>query len=236
MTYRQMKSRVRTLVKMTERKITDVNLYLNAPLANIGSPASFGASDAHRIHFFNIGQGDQLNQRVGNKILAKWIKLNYQIIPWRGEQEGGSRPTASQTFRVMVVMDRNTSTSAPLLNNDILRNQDATGLQAPIQLTNQISTFTSKRYKILYNKLHTYVSWGDPAGTNNADHPQGCNQGGRIVKCKYIKLNKTIYYNDLVSGGFGRNHIYLYIFSDNEVSTTYGPQVCVLARCCYVDN
>lgn len=236
MNYRQMKSRVRTLVKMTERKITDQNLYLNAPLANIGSPASFGASDAYRIQFFNVGQGDQQNQRVGNKIYAKWIKLNYIIKPWRGEQSGGSRPTPTQTFRVMVVMDKSQSSAAPTVNNDILKNQSSTGLQAPIQLTNEINCFVAKKYKILYNKLHTYVSWGDPTNTNNADWPQGTAQGAMIAKSKFIKINKTIYFNSTTTGGFGRNQIYLYIFSDNEVSTCYGPQIVVLSRSCYLDN
>lgn len=228
--------------RIMERKVNDESFYRGAVAANtdmIGEPNLFTASNQHRIHFFNLGQGDQINQRQGNKILAKGIKLKYTIRPQR-YGAGVYYGSPQQTIRVMIVMDRNQSQAAPTIDGDILEgNATVTSpFGWPIARTNQVNTFINKRYKVLYDKLHKLVHWGDTSSTSiNNQYGITSSTDWAITKTKYIKLNKVIDYNGTNPNQYGKNHVYMYIFGDwNLAYNTFSYDIGIVTRQYFFDN
>lgn len=155
-----------------------------------------------------IAQGDAINNRSGNSILAKSCKLNYSIF------SPTFNASNSATARVMLVQDMMNLGTIPSVS-DILISVGSSN--APISQLNRANS-QQYRFKILYDKLHVFSSTG----------------GIRSSIMQNVMINDHVKFTGTATTDEGKGFMYLVIISDQV--TTNLINVTGTTRVFYYDN
>lgn len=205
-----------------EKKLTDSTV----AISNIYTPDTNAASAAYRIIPFNIGQGDQINQRQGQKILAKYISLYYEL----SHAHSAYANTLSRV-RVMVVMDKQPQSSGGSYPGygDIVQ-YTSTAQQWPMTPPDVAQGFVNRRFKILYDRHHDLIEYNDSTSTVPTNKSM-------CAKKIMIPINKVITFNGSSTGSLGRNWVYVFVWSDQVYDgTLVSPKGSFFTRAVYLDN
>lgn len=208
--------------QVLEKKVTDSTV----SLSSIFTPDTNASSAAYRIIPFNIGQGDQINQRQGQKILMKYLSLYYEI-----SHAHSSYANTNSRVRVMVVMDKmpQSSGGAYPTYGDIVQ-YTSTAQQWPFTPADVNQGFVNKRFKILYDRHHDLVEYNSTTETFPTTKSQ-------CAKKVLIPLNKVMTFNGSSTGTLGRNWVYVFVWSDQVYDgTLVSPKGSFFTRAVYLDN
>jgi len=193
-------------------------------IADIENPTS-GTNGNVRYVPIAVAQGDSQYARQGNKIFLQYISMNGVL-----ERTGSSQ--LNTRVRFMLVQDTSTqqTTGALPVYSDVL--SAATGnddlfVTAPYNVTQVLNT---KRFKILLDKtldVGVYTTSTFPyAGMPAIKHFKW------RVPCKSV----VTYNADDASNSYGKNWVYLFVFSDSADSDTDNVRCTYNVRAAFYDN
>ncbi len=142
----------------------------------------------------SIAEGDTSSSRDGTKFIVKGLQLNYKIsVPSTGE---GS----NMNVRIMVIhLPNNIGLGSDTLN--------AALANGTFDMTSQYPRETDRNYKILYDRTHNNLHGIDSGGLNSA-----------IVR-KYIKINKTAYYDGSLAADLQKGDLMVLGFTENTTAS-----------------
>lgn len=193
-------------------------------IADIENPSS-GSNGAVRYVPIAVAQGDSQYTRQGNKIYLQYITLN-----GFAERVGSSQlPTR---LRVMLVQDTSTQSTAGALPlyTDVLSaatNDDPLWVTTTYNVTQVLNTH---RFKILLDKtmdIGVYTTATFPfAGMSCIKHFKW------RVPCKSVVTYNA---ND-ASNAYGKNWVYLFVFSDSDDADTDNVRMFYNVRAAFYDN
>lgn len=153
-----------------------------------------------------LSQGDNISNRIGDSVLAKYINLRYAWI--------GDTSTAQSIARVIVFQDTMSLGTIPA-PGDVL-NLSGLTTEAPLALLN-LTYAVQGRFKILYDKTMTL-----------------CNTGSNVQATdEIIPINDHIKYTSTAGTDEGRNMVYLLYISNRN---TQDPALNLFSRLAYYDN
>jgi len=193
-------------------------------IADIENPTS-GTNGNVRYVPIAVAQGDSQTTRQGNKIFLQYITLN-------GVLSRVANAVNNNRVRIMLVQDTSTqqTTGALPVYTDVLSastGSDYLWVSAPYNITQVLNTH---RFKILLDKTVDVGSWnttgGEYSGTPSVRHFKW------RVPCKSVV---TFNAND-ASNAYGKNWVYLFVFSDLPDGTTETVQVAYNVRAAFYDN
>lgn len=177
-----------------------------------------------------IGEGDEINQRVGRQISIKHLNLKFDVrwVPQANNLPSPAQPNVR--VRVLLFWDKNTGSPTSIPVGDLLdgltsSSKSGDAIYAPINWNNR------KRFKIIMDKIYhiPQITWQNtPTNPVAGYNTVAASPASMIVKKKYIKLNRKIYYKDngnTVTSGY-RNGLWLYAFAeDSDVAAGQSSQM-----------
>lgn len=208
--------------QVLEKKVVDTTV----AMTTIYTPDSAVISGVYRVLPFNISQGDSISQRQGQKILAKYIKMCYTF-----QHAHTISANTCNRIRIMVVMDKMPQSSGGTVPTygDIVQ-FTSTPAQWPLTPPDVNQGFVNRRFKFLYDKVHDLTEFNSVGNT----YPTNESQCYRKVT---IPVNKVITFNSSSGTSLGRNHIYVFCWSDQVYDGVLVPPIgSVFTRAVYLDN
>lgn len=119
---------------------------VNAEVKRYDGTVSQNISNAYTMSLLSaVDQGDDVQNRNGNSILAKYFTLSYNLT---------MNASATGTFFRMIIFADGDSDSTNPVDTDLLQN-NATGITSPINSDN------TQRFTVLYDNVHCLSINGD---------------------------------------------------------------------------
>lgn len=202
---------------------------LNVQATNVRDP-TVGSNDDYRIIPFRCGQGSAQNQRDGNIIHCRWIKLVGSLR--RVDVDADPTDNLNNMVRIMVVADtsRQSSGGTAPSTGDILQGVSVDSQYVHI-FPDRSQVLNNKRFRILADRLFSVGT----LATSTA--PSGAGTRPQVPVNMYIPLKgmRMSFNATDDSIAYGTNWIYVYIFSDVADSSTCNIQYDLNCRACFVD-
>ena len=146
------------------------------------------SSVAGLFHFNDITGGTDVNQRVGNRIVAKSL-----IFSARADIASSN---VSSRLRILIVADRTVGAGLSIAVGDVLSSF------GPDPITQLYSITNSPRYRVLRDVV---------LKMDTADHPM------RYYRTR-IRMNNFMQYEDSTSGSCNRGKLAIIFFSDTAIA------------------
>lgn len=213
---------MRVMKKSEDKKWKDIAT--GSSVTNVYVPTVSASANAYRFKVTDIAQGDDYNQRSGNDVYVKGMQLGYRV-----EHSHNVSDEYTLSARIMVVLDRNIVDllgSSPHVT-DILANPSTNAGWLLTQGTAVNQMFGGKRFQILYDKVVSVTA--DPSTTSSSTFgPNNCAARYRPL---WIPIKKKVSFNTSAGAAFGKNQVYVYVFSnEGNTSTGTGPRVNMTIR------
>lgn len=163
-----------------------------------------------------IPQGDSVNERVGNSIALKNMYMKGLVIP--------TGPEGVQTItRIIMFMDKNSNNSTAPTASNLLAD---TGNP----LISFINKDQGKRFKVLYDKLHTFEQFNTAPIKLKLYREFGFK---KTENNQVKQIQQHITWQGVNAGDTEKGHIYLMTVSNQP---TYQPTITLNTRFNYIDN
>ena len=163
---------------------------INSELKRYDVAGQLNPSNAGSIFILNdIAAGDDVNNRTGNSILAKYLTFNYTV--------SALAAATTTNLRILIVVDTENIGANPTISQ-ILQNTLITG-----SLTAPINSDNTARFTVLMDRHHSFTNTGQLT----------------IQRKNYKKLDFHIRFTGTLSSNFQKNSIYVLAVSDQTTNT-----------------